>query len=260
MNELVAPELLVETLDRGVLTLTLGAGPAHPLSLSMIRDLQGALDRAAGNSEVRVIVIHGPGRIFCAGHDLKEIARCRTQPDHGKAFLTELFNACAEMMMAITRFPKPTIAMVEGIATAAGCQMVAACDLAFAGEAATFALPGVNNGGFCSTPAVAVARCISRKHVMEMTLSGESFSADWARDAGLVNRVVPADQLAGATQEFARKLATRHAPAVELGKQVLNQQLEMPLETAYEAATEAMIAHFMDPHRISHERETWGQK
>ncbi len=257
MNRMRAADLVGETLSEGVLTLTLGAPPAHPLSLEMIRALHGALGRAALDAQVRVIVIHGPGRIFCAGHDLKEIARHRADADRGRAFLERLFAACAQMMQAVTNAPQPTIAMVEGLATAAGLQLVAACDLAFAAPGAEFCLPGVNNGGFCTTPAVAVSRNLSRKHVMEMALSGERFDAEWARGAGLVNRIIPAERLAAEVTAFARRLASRHAPALALGKKTLHRQLEMPLEQAYAVATEAMIAHFMDPHRIAEELAGW---
>ncbi len=257
MNEMATAPLIEETDTEGVLTLTLGAAPAHPLSRAMIAVLHDALRRAAADDSVRVILLHGPGRIFCAGHDLKEIARHRADPDLGRAFLQDLFEACAAMMQAVTHSPKPTIAVVEGIATAAGLQLVAACDLAFAAPTASFCLPGVRNGGFCTTPAVTVSRNLARKHIMEMTLSGDVFDADWAARAGLINRVIPAERLMDEAMAFARTLATRHAPAVALGKQTLCRQLEMPEAQAYEAATEVMIAHFMDPARIAEERETW---
>lgn len=253
-----APELLSEDLSQGVLTLTLGAGKAHALSLALIEALHRALDRAAADHRVGAIVIHGPGHIFCAGHDLKEIARHRTEPDHGRAFLEELFGACARMMQAVTMSSKPTIARVEGIATAAGLQLVAACDLAFASPEATVCLPGVRNNGFCTTPAVAVARNIGRKPVMELALSGAPFDADWARAAGLFNRVLPEEELAGFVQETAQAIAGRNRRAVADGKRTLYRQLEMPLEEAYAQATEVMIGHFMDPDRIREERRDWG--
>ncbi len=258
MNQMERAGLVAETLDAGVLTLTMGAGAAHPLSLGMIRAMQETLDRAAGNPEVRAIVIHGPGRIFCAGHDLKEIARHRRDDDDGLAYLRALFGACGQMMQTVTRGPKPTIAMVEGIATAGGLQLVAACDLAFAADTATFSLPGVQNGGFCTTPSVAVGRVIPRKLVMEMAMSGAVYDAPWALNAGLVSRVLPADKLAEFTTEFAKTLATHHPKALSDGKQAFYDQIEMPLDSAYAYATEVMIGHFMDPVRIARERETWG--
>ena len=251
------PELANVAIEDGVLTVALAGGPAHPLSLGMIAALRRILARAAEDAAVRVIVFHGPGRIFCAGHDLKEIARHRGDSDQGLAYIKQLFADCEALMLALTRSPKPTIAMVEGIATAGGLQLVAACDLAFAAETASFCLPGVNNGGFCTTPAVAVARNLPRKLVLEMALSGATYDAQWARAAGLVNRVLPANELVGCTREFARQLATRHAPAIAKGKQTLQRQLEMPLEQAYAHATEVMIGHFMDPERIERERAEW---
>lgn len=250
--------LVQETRDNGVLTLGLGAAPAHPLSLEVVEALHGALLRAAEDDAIGAIVIHGPGRIFCAGHDLKEIARHRRDADHGRAFLEHLFKRCAAMMQAVTLSPKPTIAMVEGIATAAGLQLVAACDLAFATDRARFCLPGVKNHGFCTTPAVAVARNLSRKHVMELALTGEPFDAHWALGAGLINRVLPEEGLAAFVQDIARRIASHNRKAVADGKQTLYRQLEMPLEQAYAHATEVMIGHFMDPDRIAVEERDWG--
>ncbi|WP_299352806.1 enoyl-CoA hydratase-related protein [uncultured Shimia sp.] len=249
--------LVTETNTQGVLTLTLGAGKAHALSSAMLEALNGALKRAAEDEAVKVIVIHGPGHIFCAGHDLKEIARHRQDTDLGEAYLRQLFDDCAEVMQRLTTGPKPTIAMVDGIATAAGAQIVAACDLAFASERATFSLPGVNNGGFCSTPLVAVGRAMSRKHAMEMALSGDAYDADWALSVGLINRIVPSNSLVDEVMGFATALATRHAPAIATGKANYYAQIEQPLAQAYETAGDTMLGHFMDPLRIAHERDTW---
>ncbi|MEP3244808.1 MAG: enoyl-CoA hydratase-related protein [Sneathiella sp.] len=252
-------ELISQSLDRGVLLLTLqGTSSAHALSEGMIHALQMALNDAAKNEEVRVIVLHGPGKIFCAGHDLKEIARHRADEDAGKAYLTSLLNSCGNMMQTVTMSPKPTIALVEGIATAGGLQLVAACDLAFASKNATFCLPGVNQGGFCTTPAVAVARNLSRKVVMELALTGDVYDADWAREAGLLNRVLPAEDVIDFTMAFALKLATRNPKATADGKQTLYRQMELPLEQAYAHATDVMIGHFMDPVQIEDEQANWG--
>ncbi|MEX0282556.1 MAG: enoyl-CoA hydratase-related protein [Arenibacterium sp.] len=253
MNQMQAPALISETLEDKILTLTLGAGVAHPLSLGMIKELLAAISAAEANPDVHVMVIHGPGKIFCAGHDLKEIARHRGDADQGLAFVRELFEACGEMMQAITMSPKPSIAVVEGIATAGGLQLVAACDLAFAGPKARVCLPGISNGGFCTTPSVAVARNIGRKAVMELALSGEAMDAEWGQRAGLFNRVVNGDVLEEAKQ-FAQIVAKGHPAALGLGKRTLYQQLEMPLPEAYAHATEAMISHFMDPERIRLEK------
>ncbi len=254
MNEI---GMIASNISDGVMTVTLGAGKAHPLSLSMIRALHAQIDAATADDAVRVLVIHGPGPIFCAGHDLKEIARHRADPDDGLAYLTELFEACGAMTQALSNCPKPGVAMVDGIATAGGLQLAAACDVVFASRAATFCLPGVNNGGFCSTPAVTVSRVIGRKKVAEMALSGETFNAEWAREAGLVTRVYTRDVLERETMGFARQLATRHAPAIADGKAALYRHLDLPLDEAYDLATKVMIGHFMDPHRIEKEKANW---
>ena len=251
--------LVTETLEEGVLMLTLGAGKAHALSSAMIAALNETLDRAGRDDAVRVIVLHGPGHIFCAGHDLKEIARHRQDADQGESYLRKLFEDCAEMMQRLTTGPKPTIAVIDGIATAAGAQIVAACDLAFASERATFSLPGVNNGGFCSTPLVAVGRAISRKHAMDMALSGASYDASWAQSVGLINRIIPSNSLMDEVQTFAATLATRHAPAISSGKVSFHAQLEEPLAVAYARAGETMLDHFMDPFRIAEEQDSWGK-
>lgn len=253
MTDAEKTQLISETLEAGVLTLTLGATPAHPLSLAMIGELDAALARAVADDSVAVIVIHGPGKIFCAGHDLKEIAQHRSDGDRGRAYLTRLFDDCGRMMQALTQSPKPTIAMVEGIATAGGLQLVAACDLAFASDTASFCLPGINNAVFCTTPAVAVARNLPRKLVMEMALSGEVYDAAWARQSGLINRVMPGEELAGFIRDFTHKLARRYGQNVADGKQTLYRQLEMPLDQAYAHATEVMIEHFMDSKAINRE-------
>ncbi|MGX9350111.1 enoyl-CoA hydratase-related protein [Shimia sp. W99] len=253
-------KLVTETLEKGVLTLTLGGGVAHTLSSQMIGALHAALARARQDAEVKVLVLYGPGHIFCAGHDLKEIAACRAEVDDGRAYLGRLFDNCAAMMTALATFPRPTIARVEGIATAAGLQMVATCDLAFASDQARFCLPGVTNGGFCSTPLVAVARAIGRRHAMELALSGETVDAVWAHRVGLINRVSTPECLADTVSDFARRLAAQHAPAIRQGKAAFDAQIALPLEQAYEVAGAAMLDHFMDPERIAIERESWAKK
>lgn len=252
--------LVTQTLDAGVLTLTLEGGKAHALSSAMLGVMNDALRRAGEDDGVKVIVIHGPGHIFCAGHDLKEIASHRNDPDDGEAYLRQLFDDCAEMMQRLTNSPKPTIAMVDGIATAAGAQIVATCDLAFASERATFSLPGVNNGGFCSTPLVAVGRALSRKQAMEMALSGDTYDAEWALSAGLINRIVPSNSLVDVVSDFAATLATRHAAAITSGKQAFNDQITLDLPEAYARAGKAMLDHFMDPHRIDVEKKSWSAR
>lgn len=257
MNNVSSDPLLSETQNGGVLTLRLGAGKAHALSLAMIHALQDRLDRLKDDETVRAVILHGEGSIFCAGHDLKEMRRHRDDYDEGRAYVNTLFRDCARMMTTLTRLPQPTIALVEGIATAGGLQLMCSCDLTFAAEGARFCLPGVNNGGFCTTPAVAVGRKLGRNALAEMALSGETFDAEWALRNGLINRIYPQGQLHAATDEFAEKLASRHAPAMQAGKAMMYRQLDMPLEQAYAEATEVMIDHFMDPVRIKEERETW---
>ena len=261
MNQMTAHDLVTTDLAEGVLTITLGNGTAHPLSAAMISALHKAVDAANADARARVIVIHGPGHIFCAGHDLKEIARHRADDDHGEAYLSQLFQDCAALMQAVTCSPKPTIAMVEGIATASGLQLVAACDLAFISEAATFSLPGVLNGGFCTTPAVAVSRAVGRKHLMELLLSGATKDAGWALRTGLVNEVLPADDLHEHVGNFARLLATRNPGPIADGKTCTTRHLDLSLPAAYELATKTMIGHFMDPARIDYEKSSrWSDK
>lgn len=242
----------------GVWTLTLGHGPAHPLSRGMIGAIQEALDAAAGDRDARVLLIEAPGHIFCAGHDLKEIAAHRRDNDQGRAYVTDLFDACATMMQTIVSHPLPVIAIVDGIATAGGLQLVASCDLAFATPRARFALPGVQNGGFCTTPSVAVGRVIGRRHLMEMALSGQPFDAEWAKAAGLVNDVGPMDVIRPRVDALVQAICGGHGPAIAAGKRMFYDQVEMPLAQAYAAATEVMIGHFMDGERISRDTENWG--
>jgi len=248
-------ELITQTLSRGVLTLTLGNGKAHAMSQAMISALHTALSDAIADVDVRVIVLHGPGHIFCAGHDLKEIAQHRQDDDSGTAYLTRLFQTCAQMMQVLATCPKPTLAQVDGIATAAGLQLVASCDLAFVSDAARFCLPGVRNGGFCTTPAVAVSRAIGRKHLMELMLSGEDRGADWALRVGLVNEVLPADALSARVAAFALTLAGRNPRAIAAGKPAVLAQQTLDLESAYALATPVMLGHFLDPARQRYEKD-----
>ena len=235
-------------------------GSLNALSDEMIAALQDQFDGLMQDSSIRAVVLSGAGKAFCAGHDLKEIARHRSEPDHGLAYLRTLFEECGRMMQSIVELPKPAIAMVEGIATAGGLQMMASCDVAFATPAATFCLPGVQNGGFCTTPSVAVGRVIGRNALMEMALSGEVFDADWARMNGLINRIVPAEDLRDVTLAFAHKVASGNPNALATGKRAFYTQMEQPLAEAYETATEVMIGHFMDPARIAIEQATWARK
>jgi enoyl-CoA hydratase/carnithine racemase len=232
--------LLIAEVTGGVATLTLNR-PAqfNALSSALIGELQAALDRVAGDPDVRVVVLAARGRGFCAGHDLKEI---RAMDD--VAAVEALFAQCSRMMTAITQLPQPVIAKVHGLATAAGCQLVASCDLAVAALTATFATPGVNIGAFCSTPGVALGRAVSRKHAMEMLLTGEAADAERAQAIGLVNRVVAPDALDAEVDGLARLIASKSPAAIASGKKVFYQQLEMPLGQAYAFAGQVIARDF----------------
>ena len=231
-------------LDGKVLTITLSSPPAHALSLEMIGLLHQALLDARANPQVNVIVLASTGKVFCAGHDLKQMRGYRDDADSGARSLETLFNACSEMMKTIPRLPKTVIAKVDGIATAAGCQLVAACDLAFASEDAQFGTPGVNIGGFCATPMVALSRNVSRKHAMEMLLTGEMIDAKTAMRMGLVNKVVPRDYLDQVVDKMAGLIASKSAMAIARGKRAFYEQAEMRLAEAYDYANRVMIESF----------------
>ena len=241
------PADLVESEQRGgVLILTLARPEArNSLSQAMIEALQNAIDAASPDAGVRAVVIAGKGPAFCAGHDLKEITAHRADADGGQAFTRLLMQQCAKLMRSIVACPKPVIAAVEGAATAAGCQLVATCDLAVASEAAKFATPGVNIGLFCSTPMVALSRNVSRKRAMEMLLLGEMLPAREAAEYGLVNRVVPAGTaLAGAIQ-FAERIASKPPATLAIGKEAFYRQIEMSLADAYDYAAGVMVENMM---------------
>ena len=222
-----------------VLTLTLNRGDRfNPLSLAMLGALQAELELAAA-SDARVVILAAQGRGFCAGHDLKEM-RSHAGDD---AWQRGLFDDCSRVMMALTRLPQPVIARVHGIATAAGCQLVSMCDLAVAADTATFALPGVNVGIFCSTPAVGVARNVSRKRAMEMLLTGQPIDAATALAWGLVNRVVPAAGLDQAVASFADVIVARSQATIAIGKRTFYRQLDAGLDAAYQVAGEAMTCN-----------------
>ena len=236
------PYVVADTRD-GVRTLTMNRGERfNALSHDMLQALAGALDDAATDATVRAIVIAGAGKGFCAGHDLKEL---RTHDD--PAWQRELFDLCGRVMVKLTQLPQPVIARVHGIATAAGCQLVSMCDLAVAADTARFALPGVNVGIFCSTPAVGVGRNVARKRVMEMLLTGDTIDAATALDWGLVNRVVPATELDAAVQAFTGRIAARSATVIALGKRAFYEQIDRTLGGAYTSASEAMTCNLADP-------------
>lgn len=237
---------LVERTDSGktaVLTLNRPAA-LNALSEGMLAALQEAFDAIAVDPRVKAVVLRGAGRAFCAGHDLKEMEAARGQNDGGRRAFTELFAQCARMMSTIPRLPQPVIAEVHGIATAAGCQLVASCDMAVAAETTRFGVNGVNIGLFCSTPMVALSRNIGRKKTFELLTTGEFLSAAEAEALGLVNRVVPEEAVSAAALELADKVAGKLGSAVKVGKRAFYEQLEMPLDQAY-AHTGRVIAENM---------------
>jgi enoyl-CoA hydratase/carnithine racemase len=239
------PILLRET--RGSIgLLTLNRPEArNSLSEAMIAELHAALKDYADDKRIRGVVVAANGVAFSAGHDLKELIAHRNDADQGRSYFARLMNACSAMMQAIVHSPKPVVAAVQGVATAAGCQLVATCDLAVASDAATFATPGVDIGLFCSTPMVALSRNVSRKHAMEMLLTGEPVSAATARDIGLVNRVVPAGSELDGAIALAEKVALKSAYTVKIGKAAFYRQAEMDLAQAYRFAAEVMIENMM---------------
>jgi enoyl-CoA hydratase/carnithine racemase len=221
----------------GLVTLTLNRGDRYnPLSLAMVAALESELDGIAADASARVVVLSAAGKGFCAGHDLKEM-RAHAGDE---AWQRELFLSCGRMMSKLTRLPQPVIARVHGIATAAGCQLVSMCDLVIASSTATFALPGVNIGIFCSTPAVGVVRSIGLKRTMEMLLTGEPIDATKAHTFGLVNRVVPPGELDGEVARLAATLLSKSSAVVGLGKRAFYEQIEVGLDEAYRLMAEAM--------------------
>lgn len=233
--------------DEGaVAMLTLNRPAArNSLSRAMLAALAAEFAAIAADDGVRAVVLAANGPAFSAGHDLKELTARRADPDGGEAFFRECMAACGAMMQAVAGLPQPVVAAVEGVATAAGCQLVATCDLAVAGDTARFATPGVDIGLFCSTPAVALSRAVPRKPAMEMLLLGEMVPAEEARRIGLVNRVVPAGQALEAAMGLARRIASRSAVAVRMGKRAFNRQLGLPLPGAYEAAGAVMVENLL---------------
>jgi enoyl-CoA hydratase/carnithine racemase len=240
-----SPILLRETVG-SIAVLTLNRPDArNSLSEGLIAELHAALDDIGGDAKVRAVVIAANGPAFSAGHDMKELTARRSDADRGRAYFAQIMNACSAMIQAIVQLPKPVVAAVQGIATAAGCQLVASCDLAVASEAASFATPGVDIGLFCSTPMVALSRNVPRKQAMEMLLTGEPVPATTARDIGLINRVVTAGTERDAAIALAQKVALKSAYTVKLGKAAFYRQAEMNLADAYRYAAEVMTENMM---------------
>lgn len=239
------PILLRE--DTGaVATLTLNTpGNLNALSDAMIAALTEELGAIAAGKDVRAVILKGAGKAFCAGHDLKEMTAGRQAEDGGKAYFADLFKRCAALMTLIPSMPQPVIAEVHGIATAAGCQLVASCDMAVAAEGTKFGVNGVNIGLFCSTPMVALSRNIPRKKAFEMLTTGSFVDAAEAADLGLVNKVVPHEDLAGATRDLADLVASKLGAAVRIGKQAYYEQLQMPLSEAYAYTGDVMVENML---------------
>jgi enoyl-CoA hydratase/carnithine racemase len=240
-NAVATEPLLLRQDDGGMVTLTLNR-PAqfNSLSQSLMSELQAELERIATDASARVVVFAGTGKAFCAGHDLKEM---RSNP--AKEFQRALFGQCSKLMLTLVRMPQPVIARVHGIATAAGCQLVSMCDLAVASDNARFAVSGVNLGLFCSTPSVGLARNLGRKQAMEMLLTGDFIDAQTALTRGLVNRVVPIEQLDAEIRKLTDSILAKTPVAIKAGKQMFYRQLEMGLDQAYELASEVMACNMM---------------
>ena len=241
MNTKPDEDILLRADADGIATLTLNRPAArNALSTGLMAALQAEIDAIAADASVRVVVIAANGPAFCAGHDLREVRGTPT-----RAAYEALFAQCSALMLSITRLPQPVIARVHATATAAGCQLVATCDLAVAAETARFATPGVNIGLFCSTPMVAVSRNMGRKQTMEMLLTGDMIDAQAARAGGLINKVVPDPELDDAVAAYGRQIASKSPLTLKIGKEAFYRQLEMPLVDAYTYASEVMVANML---------------
>lgn len=238
-GEVISEPTLLREEEDGIATLTLNRpGQFNALSRALLSELQIALDEISVDDGIRVVIIAASGKAFCPGHDLKEM---RSSEDN--SFHQALFDQCSKMMLTINAIPQPVIAEVNGIATAAGCQLVASCDLAVASDDARFAVSGINVGLFCSTPAVPLSRNLPRKQAMQMLLTGDFISAQKAQTYGLINEVVAPGELKQATRELAHKIATKSSRAIGLGKQMFYRQLSMDLSEAYAFASERMACN-----------------
>ena len=228
-----------------ILRLTLSNPPANALSVALMERLQADLDAARDDDRVRVIAIAAAGKLFSAGHDLKEMTSHRGDEDRGEAFFERTFAICSRLMQSIVNHPNPVIAEVDGIATAAGCQLVASCDLAVASDRSRFGVNGIDVGLFCATPSVALTRNVTRKRAMEMLLTGEMIDSATALEFGLVNRVVPAEALTDAVNDLATTIATKSPLALRLGKKAVREQADLSLSDAYDSASRAMVQNML---------------
>lgn len=241
-----AETIVQSELARGVLRLTMNwPERRNALSEAMLDALQAAFDRAKDSNEVRVVILAGNGPVFSSGHDLREMSARRSDKDRGRAYFEWLLAKCSALMQSIVHCPKPVVAEIAGIATAAGCQLASSCDLIVASSNAKFATPGVNLGLFCSTPMVAVSRVISRRHTMEMLLTGDMMDAATAFRFGLVNRVTAPDELEQTTQALAEQIASKSTAAVAIGKEAFYRQRELTLEDAYAYCSDVMVQNML---------------
>ncbi len=238
--------LLEELMGNGIFRLTLNdAKRRNALSEEMMAKLKSSLTDASDNKDIRVVIIAGNGPAFCSGHDLKQMTAGRDSDDNGLAYFKKIFSSCSELMQMIVKHPKPIIAEVSGVAAAAGCQLVACCDLAVAAMSARFITPGVNIGLFCSTPMVALSRNVSNKAAMEMLLTGDMVSADKAEHIGLVNRVTEDADLAQDTVSLAKLIASKSSLTLKIGKEAFYKQRDMPLSEAYDYASKVMVENML---------------
>lgn len=217
----------------------------NALSDEMLAALQEQLDDLKEDRSIRAVILSGTGKAFCAGHDLKQMTAGRQAEDGGQAYFRDLFDRCTQVMLSIPALPQPVIAQVHGIATAAGCQLVASCDMAIAAEGTKFGVNGVNIGLFCSTPMVALSRNIPRKKAFEMLTTGQFVSAEQAEALGLINRAVPGEQLSAETRRLAETVAGKLGAAVKVGKSAFYEQLQMPVDKAYSYAGDVMVENML---------------
>lgn len=237
--------LIVAERYDGILRLSLNNPPANALSVALMEALLRNLEEARDDAQTRVIIIASLAKVFSAGHDLKELQRHRSEDDGGREFFDKTMRLCAKLMQTIVALPKPVIAEIDGIATAAGCQLVASCDLAICTDTSGFATPGVNIGLFCSTPMVALSRATHRKQAMEMLLTGETIDASTAKEFGIVNRIVPKEYLRQVVDKYAAVIASKSPLTVKIGKEAFYRQAEMSLEDAYDYTARVMVENMM---------------
>ena len=240
-------DLIIEDFKDSILKITLNnPSEQNTLSLQFINDLKKIFENADNSDEVKVIILSSSGKVFSAGHNLKEIKSHKRDKDKGLNFFTTLINSCSDLMLKIKNNSKPVIAEVNGIATAAGCQLVASCDLAYASQVSKFATPGVNIGLFCSTPMVALSRVAKNKHSMEMLLTGDFIDVNKAKSIGLINNYYSEDKLVNETREMAVKIANKSSQTVKIGKKAFYNQVEMNIADAYRYSSQIMIENMMN--------------